>query len=123
MAETMDRRKFIALAAGSAVLGAVVVLQGCGGSGGGSSTSTPTTPTTPTYADKDASVSSNHGHSFTLTAAQQEAGVETKIYSRGGDHSHKITLTAADIATIVAGTTWSGECSTDAGHSHVLTFN
>ena len=118
MAESMDRRKFLAFAAGSAALGALVVLNGCSS---GSSDSTPTTPTT--YTDKSAKVSSNHGHNFTLTAAQQQAAADAKIYSSGGTHSHKITVGAADVAAIAGGTTWSGESSTDAGHSHVVTFN
>jgi hypothetical protein len=119
----MDRRSFLTFAAGSVALGALMVVQGCSSGGGDSTPSTPTTPETPTYTDKNAKVSSNHGHTFTLTAAQQQAGTEAKIFSRGGDHSHKITLSAADVATVVAGTTWSGESSVDMGHSHVITFN
>ena len=120
MAETMDRRKFLAFAAGSVVLGAAVVLTGCSS---GSSSSTPTTPTT-TYTDKSASVSSNHGHTFTLTAAQQQAAADAKIYSGGSaTHSHKISISAADVASIAGGTKWSAECSMDAGHSHMITFN
>lgn len=118
MAESMDRRKFLAFAAGSVALGAIVVLNGC------SSGSSSSTPTSPTYTDKSADVSSNHGHSFTLTADQQQAAAETKVYSEGSSgHSHKIGLSAAEVLAISNGTRWSGECSVDSGHSHTITFN
>ena len=122
MAETMDRRRFLAFAAGSVALGAAVVLTGCSS---GSSSSTPTTPTT-TYTDKHASVAANHGHTFTLTAAQQQAAADAKIYSGGSaPHSHKILISAANVAAIAGGTTWSGRTSAVDfdGHSHVITFN
>jgi hypothetical protein len=119
MAQSMDRRRFLAFAAGSVVFGAFAALNGC--SSGSNSDSTPTTPTT--YTDKNAKVSSNHGHNFTLTAAQQQAAADARIYSNGGTHSHKIIVKAADVAAIAGGATWSGESSTDAGHSHIVTFN
>lgn len=123
MAETMDRRKFLSLAASSvAVVGAFIGLQGCS-SGSSSSTTTTPEPTT-TSTDKSGAVSSNHGHSATLTAAQQQARMDVMIYlSSGSGHTHQLWLTAADVATVAAGTRWSKETSTDSGHSHVVTFN
>lgn len=110
------------LAAGGAVLGALVVLQGCSSSSSDSAPA-PTGPENPTYADKSPAISSNHGHSYTLTAAQQEAGAEVQLFTRGGDHSHKIRISAADVASIAAGNTWTGEDSLSAGHTHMITFN
>ena len=120
MAQTMGRRRFLSLAASSVAVGAFLALQGC--SSGSDGDTTPTAPTT--YTDKNAKVSSNHGHTFTLTAAQQQAAVDAKIYSGGSaTHSHKISISATDVAAIAGGTTWTAECSSDAGHSHMITFN
>ena len=119
MAQTMDRRKFLSLAASSVAVGALIALQGC--SSGSDSDSTPESPTT--YTDKNGAISANHGHAVTLTAAQQQAAAEVRLYLEGGDHSHKIGLTAAEVASVAAGTRWSGECTNDFGHTHVVTFN
>lgn len=129
--QTMDRRRFLVIAAGGAALGAFVVLQGCGGgSDGGDGTpepEPPTTPEPPTFTDKRASISSNHGHSATLTAAQQEAAVDATVpLSSGtdpGPHTHTVRLSAADVAAIAAGSRVSRTSTTDLGHNHSVSFN
>jgi len=117
MMETMDRRKFLSLAAGSVAVGALIVLQGC--SSGSSSPSTPT----PTMTDKQGAISSNHGHSIVLTAAQQQAGAAVTLTTTGGTHSHTVGLRDTEVATIAAGTRFSVESSVTIGHSHTVTFN
>lgn len=120
MAKTMDRRAFLSFAAGSVAVGALIVLNGCSGGSDSSSTTEPTK----TYADEKGEISSNHGHSVTLTAAQQEAGADVRLtLTSGGGHTHTVSLTAADVATVVAGTQWSKNSSSDSGHSHKVTFN
>jgi hypothetical protein len=121
----MDRRRFLAIAAGGVALGALAVLQGCSGGSDNGDMPPTTTPETPTYADKNAVVSTTlaHSHSLTLTAAQQQAGVGVKINTTGGDHTHQVTLKAEDVVAIAAGAKRSDVTSTDAGHFHTFTFN
>jgi hypothetical protein len=126
MMENMDRRRFLTFAASGVALGAaLVVLQGCssGSSNSDSTPTTPTTPTNPTFSDKNGAVSANHGHTFTLTAAQQQAGADVTITSKGATHAHKLFLTAAEVAAVVAGTKVAKESSTVLAHSHIVTFN
>lgn len=117
MAETMDRRKFLSLAAGSVAVGALIVLQGCNSGSDGSTTPTPTT------GDKSGAISTNHGHSVTLSAAQQQAGAAVTLTTTGGDHAHTVGLRDTEVATIAAGTRFSILSSVTAGHSHTVTFN
>jgi hypothetical protein len=133
VAETIDRRRFLALAGCGVALGALAAVQGCW-SGSESSGTTPVTPTptptptpTTTYVDKKGQVGSNHpaplAHSITLTAAQQKAAVDVTIHTTGSDHEHKLFLTAAELAKIAAGTKVAGESSVTNSHSHLITFN
>ena len=117
MAQTMGRRKFLSLAASSVAVGAILALQGCS-----SGSSTSTTPT-PSATDKVGAISSNHGHSVTLTAAQQQAGVAVTLATSGGTHKHTLSLTAENVVAAAAGTKVSQETSTTNGHSHMVTFN
>ena len=117
MAETMDRRRFLSLAAGSVAVGALICLQGCDSGSEGSATPTPTA------GDKSGAISANHGHVVTLTAAQQQAGAAVTLDMTGGDHPHAVGLRDTEVATIAAGTRFSIESSVVAGHSHTVTFN
>lgn len=124
MAETLDRRRFLTLAAGSVAVGALMVLHGC--SGGSDSSTTPTP--NPTFTDKNGSISSNHGHSVTLTAAQQQEGADVTLTLSagtigGGTHTHLLGLRAADVAAVAAGSRMSVETSVTAGHSHTVLFS
>jgi hypothetical protein len=114
VAGTMGRRGLLRLAVVGMMLGALAGVSGCSSGSDGPDV---------VYADKTAKISSNHGHTFTLTAAQQEAGQALSIYSTGSDHRHKLYLSAENLATVVAGTKWAKESSTDLGHSHIVMFN
>jgi hypothetical protein len=117
MEQTMDRRKFLSFAAASVAVGALIALQGCNSGSSGS-----TTPT-PAVGDKSGAISSNHGHSITLTAAQQQAGAAVTLTTTGADHTHTVGLRDTEVATIAAGTRFSVVSSVTAGHSHTITFN
>ncbi len=68
-------------------------------------------------------LSGNHGHSILVSAADIAAGVE-KTYEIQADstHPHSVTITAAEFARLQAAETVTLMSSTDAGHSHVVTF-
>lgn len=116
MAQTMDRRKFLSLAAGGVALGILIAAGGCDNSSG-------TTDADSGFNDKGGAISANHGHAITLTAAQQQAGAAVTLTTTGGTHSHSLNLTAANVAAVAAGTRVSGESSVADAHSHTISFN
>ena len=128
--KTLDRREFTVAAALAALSGVAITISACGG--GGSSPSAPSTPApTPapsgggTPADKTGVIGSNHGHTgAVITGAQLTAPSAISLDIRGqSDHPHTVTLTAADVTAIAASQRVSTESTSDAGHSHTVTFN
>jgi hypothetical protein len=82
------------------------------------------TPTPAASGDKTGTISSNHGHSAVITAAQLTAAGALKLDITGSaSHPHSVELTAAEVTAIAGGTKTSKESSTDASHSHTVTFN
>jgi len=79
--------------------------------------------TSPVYTDKVGTISANHGHSVTLTAAQQQAGQAVTLTLTGGTHTHQISLSAAQVTAIAAGTQTTVVSTSDSGHTHNVTFN
>jgi hypothetical protein len=88
-------------------------------------TPTPQPSPTPTpIADKTGSISGNHGHTARITGAQLTAGGALSLDITGiASHPHTIELSAAEVMAIAAGQRVSKTSSTDAAHSHVVTFN
>jgi hypothetical protein len=69
-------------------------------------------------------IGSNHGHVAVIVAAQLTAGNALILDIQGqADHPHTVTLSTADIAAIAGNQRVSKESSTDAAHSHSVTFN
>jgi hypothetical protein len=119
---TVDRREFTLAAALAALSGVTITISGCGGGGGSSAPTNPTPPLNP--GDKAGSVSANHGHTAVITAAQLGSPSEVTLDIRGqGDHPHTLTLTASEVTAIAANQRVSKESSSDAAHSHTVTFN
>lgn len=79
------------------------------------------------YIDKIGSISLNHGHSVTVTAAQQQIGqAVTLTFTVGDAHTHQISLSAAQLAAIAVGTETTVESTlddVDDPHTHNVTFN
>lgn len=64
-------------------------------------------------------ISNNHGHSLTISAADQAAGAAKSYDIKGGaSHSHTVELDADDFAELKSGTSLIVTSSIDAGHSH-----
>ncbi|HSD65882.1 MAG TPA: hypothetical protein VLF95_04235 [Vicinamibacteria bacterium] len=125
----VDRRQFT-LASAMAILAGVAITitdAACGGSSysPGSPSPTPTPNPNPSPAgDKVGVVSSNHGHSAVITGAQLTAGGALMLDIRGtATHTHSVELSAAEISSIAASQKVAKESSTDASHSHTVTFN
>ncbi len=124
---TIDRRRFT-LASAMAILSGVAITiseTACGGSSYSPSMPTPTPNPTPTPSgDKVGQISSNHGHSAVITAAQLSAGGILSLNIQGtASHPHTVDLSAADLTAIAANQKVSKESSTDNSHSHTVTFN
>jgi hypothetical protein len=121
--KTVDRREFTLAAAMAALSGVAITISACGGSDSPSSP-TPTPNPTPAAGDKTAAIGSNHGHVGVITAAQLTAAAGVMLDIRGSaDHPHTVTLSAAEITSIAANQRVSKESTTDAAHSHAVTFN
>jgi len=86
--------------------------NGGGGGGGGGNGSVSGT------------ISGNHGHVATITAAQLTAGNAVALDITGSaNHSHSVSLSAQDILDVAARKTVAKTSTTDSGHDHTVTFN
>lgn len=127
--KTLGRREFTVASAMAVLSGVAITVSGCGGSS--SSPTSPATPTPPTApatpapsADAVGTVSSNHGHAAVVEAAKLAAPEEVSLDITGtSSHPHTVALSAAEVQQIGAGARVSKESSTDAAHSHTVTFN
>jgi hypothetical protein len=70
----------------------------------------------------NAAIATNHGHSMSVSAADETAAVD-KTYSIQGSsaHNHTVELTAQHFADLAAGKVVVVTSSTDAAHSHDVT--
>jgi hypothetical protein len=126
----LSRRDFTVAAALAALSGVAITISACGG-GGSPTSSTATGGSAPggtgsgtASGDKAGVVSANHGHSAVITAALLTAGGALRLDIKGtADHPHTVELSAAEVAAIAGGTKTTKESSTDASHSHDVTFN
>ncbi|MET0591362.1 MAG: hypothetical protein ABW133_01600 [Polyangiaceae bacterium] len=71
--------------------------------------------------DVDIAITSNHGHAFSINAADFDGG-QSKTYSIKGtsEHDHSVTLTAQDFTDLKNGKTVTKESTNNAGHSHPM---
>jgi hypothetical protein len=111
----MNRRTFTVEAAAFLLGGAAITISGCGGG-------SPTASTAPPP-DRVGTVDTNHGHTATITSAQQLAGGAVELDIRGtSSHSHKVMLSADDVASIRSGRRVE-VASSGSSHSHLVVFN
>ena len=113
------RREFTLEAALAILAGCVITVTetACGSS----STTTPT-PVTP-VADVNGVVAANHGHIAVITGAQITAGGALSLNIQGtSSHNHTVAVSQADLTTLKNRQTVTSTSSTDASHSHTVTF-
>jgi len=116
------RREFTLGALLAMLSGVSITISGCGGS---SSPSTPaTTPTTTQPpADKNGTISANHGHVAVIASAKLTAGNALVLDIQGtATHNHTVELSAAEVVQIRDGTRVAKESSATS-HTHTVTFN
>lgn len=101
--------------AASGVSSLLFVGEGCGsddsgGGGGGGSGAC------------GADITSNHGHTLSVSQADVTAGVDKTYNIQGGaPHDHTVTLTAAHFASLAQGKSVSVTSSSAAAHDHSVT--
>jgi hypothetical protein len=114
----LTRREFTLESALAILSVATITITGCGDDDNDS-------PTGPSGSgDKTGTISANHGHRATITAAQITTGGLVSLDIRGdATHPHTVSLTAAEVTSIGTNVTVSKTSTTDDGHSHAVTFN
>jgi hypothetical protein len=129
--KTFGRREFTVASVLAMLSGVTITVCSCGGGSGSPSTPSGPNPTpAPTPApdpgggDKVGSISANHGHAAIVTAAELTAAQGFSLDIRGtADHTHTVILSSADLVAIAANQLVSKASSSDAAHSHTVTFN
>ena len=125
LGEPLTRRDFTLAAAMAILSGVAISVSGCGGSNSSSSPASPSPASSaPAGSDKTGAISSNHGHSAVIASAQLGAsgGITLNIQGTAG-HPHTVTLSGADLSAIANSQRVAKESSSDASHSHTVTFN
>ena len=118
---SMTRKEFLGTIVKGTALGAMAAgaVAACGGDDdgdGGPDGSGVCTPRT--------NIVGNHGHGFTVSRADVDAGVErTYDIMAGADHNHTVTLTASQMATIASGGNVNLISTTTLGHEHNIIVN
>ena len=113
----MERREFTVLSALALLGGATITVSGCGA--GGNPMSVPTAGD----GSVGGTISANHGHVATITAADLGAGGELNLNIQGSaSHNHVVALTATDVVSVRGGQAVARESSDTSGHTHIVTF-
>ncbi len=113
---SLTRREFTLDAALAILAGCVITISesACGSSA---------TAPTPVVADVNGTISGNHGHLAVITGAQVTAGSVIALNIQGtATHPHTVTISQADLTTLKNRQTVTSTSSTDASHSHTITF-
>lgn len=125
----MDRKTFLKKTAG-AILVAVpaYALLNCSSSddsgGNNNNNNNNNNPDCVANGAEASSISANHGHSLTVSAADVNAGNE-KTYSIQGSsgHNHEVTITAAQFATLANNQQIQVNSTQGNGHTHSVTVS
>jgi hypothetical protein len=113
-AHLITRREFTVESAMALLAGVAITVSGCDEE----------SPSMMPSTDVSGTVSANHGHVATVEGARITAGNAVSLDIRGAaDHPHTVQLSAADMQRIGARQQVTATSTTDAFHSHVVTFN
>lgn len=108
----MTRRQFLGTAIATTAVAACGGDDGGGADAGGGGRNCQTNGTT-------ATISANHGHTITVTAAQIAAGADmTYDITGSGGHTHMVTITAANFATLQSNPNGSIMVTSTSGNAH-----
>ena len=115
----LTRREFTLDAALAILAGCVITIADT--SCGSSTSPTPAAAAPP--ADVNGVIAANHGHIAIIMGAQITAGNAVSLDIRGtATHTHTVAISQADLTTLKNRQTVSTTSTTDASHSHAVTF-
>ncbi|MGH9258250.1 MAG: hypothetical protein ACRD3C_27125 [Vicinamibacterales bacterium] len=115
-AAPISRREFTLQSALALLAGVAITVEGCG------SKSTPTAPS-PVVNDLTGSVSANHGHTATVTAAQITAANAISLNIQGSAaHPHTVEVSQADLRTLQNRQPVTKDSTNNNNHTHSVTF-
>ena len=118
----VTRREFTLEAALALLAGCVITVSDIACGDDSSDNANPANPS-PTPADISGSVSANHGHVATVTAAQITATNAVALDIRGtATHAHSVSLSQADLQTLKNRQAVARDSTNDNGHMHTVTF-
>ena len=121
MKNEMSRKQFLRtlVNVGAGALGASLVIA-CGSDDDDMEPGLPNCLTN----GSNVTISANHGHAMTVTAADVTAGVD-KTYTITGSsaHAHSVTITAAQFAMLAASGSASVTAVSTSGDAHTHTVN
>jgi hypothetical protein len=81
-------------------------------------------PNEPTPIDRAGDIANNHGHTATISAADQSAGGTVNLNIQGAAaHTHQVSLTAAEVLQVRNGQRVTATSTTTLAHQHTVTFN
>ena len=116
--QSLTRREFTLDAALAILAGCVITIAdtACG-----SSSTSPTPAAAP--ADVNGVIAANHGHIAVIMGAQITAGSAVSLDIRGtATHTHTVAVSQSDLATLKNRQAVTITSTTEASHSHVVTF-
>lgn len=119
---SMTRKEFLGSIVKGTALGAVAAgaIAACGGDDDGGDNNGGTDGA----CQIRATISGNHGHGFTVSQADVDAGVERTYDIEGtAGHTHTVTITAAQFATIGSGGNLTVVSTTGQAHTHMITVS
>jgi hypothetical protein len=114
----LTRRQFLAT-----TIGGAAAIAACGGDDDGGSDA-PAGGRNCANNGTTATISSNHGHTITVTSSDINAGQDKTYNIQGtGDHPHMVTVTAANFSTLQSNANGSVmvTSTSNAGHTHSVT--
>jgi hypothetical protein len=118
--DEITRREFTIESVMALLAGVTITVTGCGGD----DDPTPTSPSPTPSANVPGAVATNHGHTAEVTAAQITAAGAVSLDITGtATHPHRVELTGDEVRRIGQRQQVVKTSSTDAGHSHSVTFN
>jgi len=117
--QSLTRREFTLDAALAILAGCVITIAdtSCG------SSSTSPTPAAAAPADVNGVIAANHGHIAVIMGAQITTGSAVSLDIRGtATHTHTVAVSQSDLSTLKNRQPVTMTSTTDASHSHAITF-
>ena len=116
----VTRREFTLQSALALLATCAITIDGCGGY---KSPNSPTPTPTPTVNDVTGTISANHGHAATITAAQITAANAISLNIQGtASHPHTVEVSQADLNSLKNRQAVTRDSTNNSGHSHSVTF-